>query len=121
MEKKFNIKIPDSFVDFIIKNNGGYIENNTYTDEKISFTIDVFLSIKYGELTLEETIEDHQVLEDNIPKDLMPFALDDGGNCYCIGIDSSNYDKVYKWYFDTDKNQKILLEDCFNDFLSKFS
>ena len=102
-EDNYKIKLPENYKTLILKYNGGLVEGVDY--------IDTLLSIKYGPVTVNDTIEIHQILEDNIPKGYFPFADDWGGNpiTLCL-IEGSDYGKVVKFYFDTDDEPKIIAE-----------
>ena len=73
------------------------------------------MSLEYGNLTLELVINTHQILEQNIPTDYLPFALDWSDNILCLNLKIGNeYGKVIGFYFDTDEEPEIIassLED----------
>ncbi len=109
-EIKNKLQLPNSYKKFILKNNGGYTGNLTYEQE---FTIGSFYSIKYGESTIDNTINILQIIEDTLPPIFIPIADDWGGNIYCI---SKKDGKIYLWFHDTD-NEAILICESFEGFV----
>ena len=102
-----NIVLPENYKVLILKYNGGYTEDSDY--------IDVLMSIKYGKQTVTSVINIHQNIEKNIPDGYFPFATDWSDNPITICLkEGSDYGKIFKFYFDTDDEPKILansLED----------
>ena len=86
-DEKFNNKIPDSFKNHYIHNNGRFPDENDVEAGKWGFPVNGFYSIKYGNMTIEQMIDD---CGDLIPGDqkfkswkkfeYIPFAYDSGGN-----------------------------------------
>jgi hypothetical protein len=108
-ETNYNIALPDNYKKFILKYNGGVIENVA--------RLDTLNSIKYGKFTIEKFIHVHQELESNLPLGYLPFANDCADNpitiCLIPGVD---YGKILLFYFDTDEGPEVLansLEELF--------
>ena len=101
-EKQFHIKLPKSIESFYIKNNGGIPNYNWFNpqNKKLDYVeINMFLPIKYSN-QLIESIEDIAIREWNkktMPKELLPFAIDSGGNYYTINIKNK---KIYLYLKD---------------------
>jgi cell wall assembly regulator SMI1 len=107
-EKEQAIELPNNYKKLILKYNGGYTENNTF--------FDTLKSIKYGNITVEKTINIHQKWEQNIPKNFFPIANDFSDNIICLNIEKGNdYGKVFIFYFDVNRTKKIAdsLEELF--------
>jgi cell wall assembly regulator SMI1 len=93
-EKLFGINLPENYKRLLKKYNGSYNEN----DEML---LDYFCSIKYGELTLEESITDLQILENNIPREYLPFAATGTGNQITLSLKAGDdYGKIYLFRYD---------------------
>lgn len=58
-----------------------------------------FIPFKYGSASIERTYKD---LVDDFPalKEFVPFADDQGGNCFLISMRKMDYGKVYIWLMD---------------------
>jgi SMI1-KNR4 cell-wall len=108
-ETSYNIILPANYKNFIMKYNGGVIEN--------VLPLETLNSIKYGKFTIEKFIHIHQELEQNLPLGYLPFANDCADNpitiCLIPGVD---YGKILLFYFDTDEGPEVLansLEELF--------
>jgi len=100
-EKKFNIKIPLNLKSLLLKFNGGLTDDSEF--------FNVLLSIKFGEITIESVIEDHQISEQNIPSGYLPFALDWSDNPLTICMKTGpDLHKIVMFYFDTDEEPEIV-------------
>jgi hypothetical protein len=117
---KYNLDIPQDYADFLLQYNGGQSINNKYPSEFGAYLVHEFYSILNGNLLLEDALEDLQIVEQVLPNYLLPFAIDEGGNQFCIGVKPSNFAKIYIYYLDTDSDQEIYLDNSFESFTSKF-
>jgi cell wall assembly regulator SMI1 len=99
-ENNFKLKIPINLKKLLIRYNGGLVENSDYVKK--------FLSLKYGNINIDDIITTHQFDEKNIPKEYLPIALDWSGNVISINLKEGNdYGKVYGFYFDVDRIEVI--------------
>ncbi|MGF6439160.1 SMI1/KNR4 family protein [Kosakonia cowanii] len=96
VEKKFNWKFPKAFKEFYFRYNGGDLADE-YADNH--FLLSGFIPFKYGSASIERTYKD---LVDDFPalKEFVPFADDQGGNCFLISMRKMDYGKVYIWLMD---------------------
>lgn len=100
-ENHYNINLPDNYKKLISKYNGGLIE--------YSENIDTLLSIKYGKIKVEDMINIHQIIEQNIPNGYLPIALDWSDNPITINLNEGNQKgKIVKFYFDTDEEPEVI-------------
>ncbi|EPT9213373.1 SMI1/KNR4 family protein [Enterobacter hormaechei] len=74
----FDHHLPASFLDFYLKNNGGYLHNN---ENSKPFMLGGFNPIKYGDLPIEQLNRD-LVASFGELRNMVPFAYDDGGNYF---------------------------------------
>jgi cell wall assembly regulator SMI1 len=99
-QQEFDIHLPENYKQLILKYNGGYTNNNEY--------FDTLKSIKFGEVKVEDTIKNHQIIENNIPMNYLPIANDFSDNIICLNLQTGeDYGKIYCFYFDVDKLEKI--------------
>lgn len=93
-EKKFNISLPDNYKKFILKHNGGYIDE--YHD-----TLASFMPIKYGVGLVEHAIKVFSNDESILDKDFIPIANQHSGNPITLCLkEGENYGKIILFYFD---------------------
>ncbi|NUF48458.1 SMI1/KNR4 family protein [Gilliamella sp. ESL0250] len=113
--KYFNKKIPLSFSNFYMEFNGGYPPENGRHN---FFLLGGFNSIKYGDVTIENIYTD---LVDSFPnlKNMIPFAYDEGGNCFVLSLKDENYGEIYIWLMD--EKELVLVSKSFDNFITKLS
>lgn len=100
-EEKLSITLPDDFVSHYLQFNGGISEKSWWDgDEDFEPTeMAAFKPFAYNSQTnnAPESLIDgcyiSMVDREVIPKDLLPFANDWGGNFFCLDLD--NYSIVY--------------------------
>ena len=54
---------------------------------------------------------------DTLPSIFFPFAVDHGGNQYCLGVGEENYGQVFICYMDVGEIKTVLLEENFLGFV----
>lgn len=111
----FGGKIPLSFINFYIKFNGGYPPDN---DVSNIFLLGGFNPIKYGELPIENVYSDLVDDFSNLEK-MVPFAYDEGGNCFLLSLRDDNYGKIYIWLMD--EKELVFISESFDDFIDQLS
>ncbi|EBR8266260.1 SMI1/KNR4 family protein, partial [Salmonella enterica subsp. enterica serovar Durham] len=95
-ERYFSKKFPDSFRNFYLENNGGYLAESAHPSPLL---FSGFISIKYGKVPIEKTYQD--LIDDFLElKDMVPFADDEGGNCFLLSLRDKDYGKIYIWLMD---------------------
>ncbi|PIT14509.1 SMI1/KNR4 family protein [Snodgrassella alvi] len=113
--KYFDKEIPLSFINFYIKFNGGYPPEN---GEHNFFLLGGFNPIKYGDLTIED-IYANLIDEFSNLKYMIPFAYDEGGNCFLLSLKDKNYGEIYIWLMD--EKELVLVSESFDCFINKLS
>ncbi|WP_158961583.1 SMI1/KNR4 family protein [Myroides fluvii] len=100
-EYKMGFVLPINYRRLILKFNGGLTEESDF--------FDVLLSIKYGKQKVEDMINMHQTIEQNIPEGYLPIALDWSDNPITINTnEGSQKGEIVKFYFDTDEAPEII-------------
>lgn len=104
-EKKFSIKLPKSYKDFLLSSNGGCPEPDTFVfeDESDGSIVDYFLGIDLQEYyyNLGYTFE---TFRNRIPRNFLPIACDPGGNLILIGWSQKELGKIYFWDHEFEAN-----------------
>ncbi|ABQ03928.1 SMI1/KNR4 family protein [Flavobacterium johnsoniae] len=110
-EKLFNCLLPDSFKDFYLLNNGGFLPEENYN----RFILGGFNSIKYGKLPIERIYKD--LIEDfNNLNQMIPFAYDYGGNCFLLSLKKENSNSIFLWLID--EKELVFVCQSFDLFIS---
>jgi hypothetical protein len=73
---------------------------------------------------LELTYKNLVIEEKYLPKEILPFAIDDGGNFFCISLRNSDYNYIYHCnndHYNINDNEEhlTLLADTFKKFIDK--
>ncbi|HGH4621859.1 TPA: SMI1/KNR4 family protein [Enterobacter cloacae] len=110
----FDHHLPTSFLDFYLKNNGGYPHDN---EESNPFMLGGFNPIKYGDLPIEKLYGD-LVESFGELRNMVPFAYDDGGNSFLLSLKSDDLlGKVF--IFLMDDKEIELVADSFSGFIKE--
>ena len=102
--KKFKLpKLPKSYINFMIKHNGGVSNYDTFTfdieKEEDSSIISFFYSISNNNDEID-TMDHAMSYSDSYPKGFIPIATDFLGNTICLGLKGKSKNKVYVWIHD---------------------
>lgn len=132
--KQLNISLPNDFIEHYLKWNGGYPNKSLFFNEAIDFDeieIKDFIPFLYAkdfqddpDFTLEGRVKEEW--ENNeVPKYFLPFALDWGGNYFCLHLeDHCIYYYVRDEWSDNlsiEKNfinNSTIISNSFKDFIS---
>lgn len=114
-EKYFGKKFPDGFRDFYLENNGGYLPES---EHPAPLLFSGFIPIKHGKVPIEKTYQD--LTDDFIElKDMVPFADDEGGNCFLLSLRDKDYGKIYIWLMD--EKELTFVSESFDEFINELS
>ncbi len=133
LNKKFFLPIPDDYVGFLLKNNGGNPKEYAIKFNKNKLEIGgEELGYFYGLGTETENIIDTlDNLQHILSKNLIPFADTPGGNLFLLSVEKNTYGNVfYKDHeiedsFEFDDTNKtlpesmILVANSFSEFQEK--
>lgn len=99
LEILLGISLPIPYKNFLLSHNGGhpklagfYIQNNPSDNHGL---IDYFLCIK--EKDIYNLLTWIKRYKNRIPSDLIPIAVDPGGNLVCLTVTGNNIGKIYFW------------------------
>ncbi|HDT6507750.1 TPA: SMI1/KNR4 family protein [Klebsiella aerogenes] len=111
-ERIYRRPFPEGFKSFYIDNNGGYLPGNSNNP----FLLGGFIAIKYGNVSAEKT---YQGLTDGFSelKEMVPFAYDDGGNCFLLSLKDRDYGKIYIWLMD--EKELAFVSESFDEFINE--
>lgn len=110
--QSINAHPTSEFMNFYLTNNGGFIDDKQHSESEL--LINSFLSIKYGEATIENV---YKQLVKSTPSlaGLIPFAYDDCGNLFLLSTNNDDNGRVYLWL--PSESEKFPISDTFNSFL----
>lgn len=88
VERKFGFSFPGDFRDHYLTHNGGRPEKNLFKKDDTVFVVSEFLPIKYGRTNclFEDVFRDLKIDQQVLPKHLVAFADDPGGDYYCFSV-----------------------------------
>ena len=97
VEKAFHFTFPSEFRRHYLRYNGGSPERNLFKKNNRIFVVQEFLQIKFGTREFEETFRDFKIDNEILPKNLVPFAVDPGGDYYCFSIGDEDRGSI--WFY----------------------
>jgi hypothetical protein len=113
-EKEITSKLPESFISHYLMHNGGFPNADRIKGEQKIFSIDGFIPIKYGILTIEKLIID---LHTELPEgNFVPFANDEAGNLFILSLNNQDYGHIYLLTAET--NEIIYVCNAFETFIA---
>lgn len=126
---EFNLKLPESYISFILKHNGGYPDLSAFGDPyEDGSDINCFYSISLTDyifdidsniiLPSREIIQTHQIDEQNLLKYLYPFADDAGGAEYCLSMREEDFGVVYIFFMDGTSDEPVYLCSSFEELIN---
>ncbi|MGR5057645.1 SMI1/KNR4 family protein [Vibrio rotiferianus] len=126
LERIIGFELPKQFRNLYLKSNGGEPNPDHFPAYKAfePICISSFLHVKYPcgtENNMEDTYQ-KGVQHNYLPSDLLPFAVDWGGNYICINkMNEIVFYAVDRWYEDLDnhdnmnRNKRVICQS-FEDF-----
>lgn len=104
-ENELNIILPNDYIDFILKNNGGTPEEDIVfdyvdfiTSKELGTDIrEFFIFYKEREGTYDDIVKVNNILHETgqLDKSYFVFADDSGGNIICMSIEGDHYGQIY--------------------------
>lgn len=98
LEKEWRIAIPDELIGFFMQSNGGAPEFNTYiSQDGERCVLHEFLAIgsRAQEGSFENVMKDLVLELGMIPRHLIPFAINEGGDFYCMSVKKKSRGQIY--------------------------
>ncbi|WP_046226783.1 SMI1/KNR4 family protein [Paenibacillus dauci] len=123
-EAKYFLKLPEQYVDFLLKHNGGYPEKSIFkiSNEEGESVVNKFYGVGNMKGNLGKVFE---VLDGELPTGFISIANDPGGNEICIGISERYFGEVYFWIHDIESEEEmdnmVFFKSNFNDFFDNLS
>jgi SMI1/KNR4 family protein SUKH-1 len=109
LQWKYRIQFPQSYVEFLLRNNGGRPtpDNFEFADDSDASVVDSFLSVGGPNcVDLDWYLE---IFRERIPRDFFPIAKDPGGNLLLMGWNGKYTNQIYFWDHDFEAEQGVEL------------
>jgi cell wall assembly regulator SMI1 len=117
-EDHFQIKLPADYKNHLLQYNGGVPDKDSFElDKTEELWLSRFYSLKYGKNNLEDAFTTLKINEKILPDSLFPFAIDMGGNHFCISLAQEGYGKIYYCEHDTEDSPR-LISNSFAEFMN---
>ena len=98
LEKEWHITIPNELIDFFMNSNGGRPKFNTHiaeTGEKCVLHEFLYIGSKEKVGSFDCVVNDLIIEIPMMPNYLIPFAINEEGDFYCMNIKKKFYEKIY--------------------------
>lgn len=122
VERRFRFSFPRAIWNHYLTVNGGSPERCLFPESDSFCVIAEFLSIKHGEDTLEETVQELTVERHVVPRYLVPFASDPGGDYFCFSVRKKDFGAIYIFrgeYADDMRRAVRFLANSFSIFMRR--
>ena len=125
VETNLGFVFPDSLKKFYLSHNGGTPYPSCFNKDNEYWQVNEFLPIKYGEKgDLFEDTFNILVAKggDFFPRNLIPFAVDPGGDIFCFRDASGDIGAIYGWIADRYEDSEgsvVKLADNFETFIEQ--
>ncbi len=94
IEEKYDIHLPLVLRDYYLNYNGAKVKKSVFYVDGFEHSVWQMVQIKYGEIPLEEVIENDR-MDGFIPKTMIPLAYNEGGDYFYCNLTDG---KVYVMY-----------------------
>ncbi|AEV68939.1 SMI1/KNR4 family protein [Acetivibrio clariflavus] len=123
LEKKYEFVLPLDYKEFISNHNGEDLERDTFYfrnswgEEEDSVVHYFFLIDSENDYDDFESEYEFWVVDERLPKDVIPIARDPFGNLICISVSEDSYGKVLFWDHEKDDDECFsIIADSFTEF-----
>lgn len=125
LERYWDYKLPDTYRDFLIMNNGGEPGSCYFTFKDSSDGSDVRYFLGIFPDKDNDLLNHLKIYKNRLPDNIFPIAYDSCGNLICISVKGPDRGKVYFWDHEMeagegqepDYSNLTLIADSFSEFL----
>lgn len=122
-EKEINKKLPNDYVDFLLKNNGGSPEYKIFSNGRVINFFFCVLSLIEDYFSIKWYLD---MYEDRYPDVMFPIASVGGGDLLLMGLSGDYESKIYYWDHNLESENEgneyfdniTFVEDSLYDFLN---
>lgn len=121
VEEQLNIRFPKDYLEVVSNNDGGYPNVNVFKLNNGEEMLNNLISFKTS--SYSNILETLEAVSDRLPKKVIPFGEDPGGNLICFDYRSSDEPTVVFWDHEiagAGEFEKAIsfVSDSFTDFLN---
>lgn len=122
VERAFGFSFPAAFRGHYLRHNGGSPEEYLFKQNDTVFVVNNFFPIKYGRINclFEDVFRDLKIERQVLPKHLVAFADDPGGDYYCFSVGAKDAGTIWIYrgeYSDEPDRAVQLLAKSLNEFV----
>jgi cell wall assembly regulator SMI1 len=120
VERSLGFTFPQEVRHHYLQYNGGSPTRYLFKKGDMVYVVHQFLPIKYGKHRFEESFYNLKIKAEILPKHLIPFAVDPGGDYYCFSVRKDDNGSVWIYrgdYSDNPDKAVEFLAGSFNQFL----
>lgn len=124
IETQLGVSFPGEFKTHYLRYNGGSPERCLLQIDDSEFVVQEFFPLRYGDVgdRLEDICDDLQNVRQILPKHLVPFADDPGGDFFCISIDTREVGAIFHFccdYYDDPSRAARYLTATLSEFVNR--
>jgi hypothetical protein len=122
VESAFDFAFPADFRKHYLNQNGGRPQYNLFKKDETVFVFNEFLPLKYGRVNclFEDVFRDLKIEREVLPKHLVPFGDDPGGDYYCFSVRAEDVGSIWIYrgeYYDSPDRAVEFLAKSLNEFV----
>ncbi len=120
VERTFHFTFPMQVRSHYLRYNGGSPTNYLFKKDDTVFVVHEFLPVKYGKHLFETSFRNLKVEAEILPKHLVPFALDPGGDYYCFSVRDKDAGSIWIYrgeYSDEPERAVQFIAKSLNEFV----
>ncbi|RPF54169.1 SMI1/KNR4 family protein [Aquisalibacillus elongatus] len=124
--EKVGYELPDDYIEFLRKHNGGYVEDSVSTYYRHGEQKFILTSM-FGLGSEDDLFTQFESFKNRIPNTCISIGRDAGGNLVCLNLSQFKYGYVYFWDHEEELNYEdgkitindlYFIADSFKDFLN---
>lgn len=120
VEGSFHFTFPKEVRNHYLRYNGGSPSKYLFSKDGTIFVVHEFLPVKYGKHLFEQSFRNLKVEPDILPKHLVAFATDAGGDYFCFSVRDKDVGSIWIYrgeYSDEPDRAVQFLANSLNDFV----
>ena len=122
VERSFHFTFPKEVRSHYLRYNGGSPTNYLFKKDDTVFVVQELLPVKYGKHLFEQSFRNLKVEAEVLPKHLVAFAMDPGGDYYCFSVGDKDVGSIWIYrgeYSDEPDRAMEFLAPSLNEFVER--
>ena len=123
LSQRLGVTFPASARRHYLEFNGGIPSLDVYDMNGELLAVQQFFSIKYGVplFTIEDNYEELALRQGILPKNLLPFAIDPGGDYYCLSTETGEVSIFRPEFLPDHEKANVRICESIDEFTSGLS